>query len=114
MLHLRAHRRLGPVLGPLHFVDLILVTEFPPQPLSDPYVTLSRHTAPIIQPYSQLHASGETTAVRLILVSHARRSKALSESHSDSYRTAGIRPSNSEVPSPKGVTPIAHALSCLS
>src|SRR5690348_5554125 len=36
----------------------------PPQPLSDPYVTLSRHTAPIIQPDSQLHASGETTAVR--------------------------------------------------
>src|SRR6266852_5857869 len=38
--------------------------ELPPQPLSDPYVTLSRHTAPIIQPCSQLHASGETTAVR--------------------------------------------------
>jgi hypothetical protein len=24
--------------------------ELPPQPLSDPYVTLSRHTAPVIQP----------------------------------------------------------------
>src|ERR1035437_2294812 len=38
--------------------------ELPPQPLSDPYVTLSRHTAPIIQQYPQPHASGETTPVR--------------------------------------------------
>src|SRR5664280_126348 len=38
--------------------------KLPPQPLSDPYVTLSRHTAPVIQPRPQLHASDETTAVR--------------------------------------------------
>src|SRR5271169_1446099 len=38
--------------------------ELPPQPLSDPYVTLSRHTAPASQPYPHLPASGETTAVR--------------------------------------------------
>src|SRR5207247_4243469 len=38
--------------------------ELPPQPLSDPYVTLSRHTAPVIQPYPQLHANDETIEVR--------------------------------------------------
>src|SRR5215472_8271153 len=36
----------------------------PPQPLSDPYVTLSRHTAPVIQPRSQPQSSGKTTAVQ--------------------------------------------------
>src|SRR5215471_11121410 len=36
----------------------------PPQPLSDPYVTLSRHTAPVIQPVPQLPASDETAEVR--------------------------------------------------
>src|SRR5450756_833961 len=36
----------------------------PLSPLSDPYVTLSRHTAPVIQPYPQPPASDETTAVR--------------------------------------------------
>src|ERR1035437_4742626 len=38
--------------------------EFHPQPLSDPYVTLSRHTAPIIQPCSLSTSSDEITAVR--------------------------------------------------
>src|ERR1035441_5713889 len=38
--------------------------ELPPQPLSDPYGTLSCHTAPAIQPDPQPHASGETTAVQ--------------------------------------------------
>src|SRR5664280_2500727 len=38
--------------------------ELPPQPLSDPYVTLSRHTAPVIQPCPQPHASDEITAVQ--------------------------------------------------
>jgi hypothetical protein len=33
-----------------------------PEALSDPYVTLSRHTAPVIQRYSQLPSSGETVA----------------------------------------------------
>src|SRR5262249_5519832 len=37
--------------------------DLPPQPLSDPYVTLSRHTAPVIQPHSLPHSSGKTASV---------------------------------------------------
>src|ERR1017187_3818831 len=38
--------------------------ELPPRPLSEPYVTLSRHTAPVTQPYPQRHASDETTVAQ--------------------------------------------------
>src|SRR5271170_7860334 len=64
--HRRVHRstlRVHPHVR-LHAEVASRPRELPPQPLSDPYVTLSRHTAPVIQPYPQPHASGETTAVR--------------------------------------------------
>lgn len=34
--------------------------EFRPEPLAEPYVTLSRHTAPITQPYFRQQSSGRT------------------------------------------------------
>jgi hypothetical protein len=38
--------------------------ELPPQPLAEPYVTLSRHTAPVIQPAGRPRASDGTAAVQ--------------------------------------------------
>ena len=34
--------------------------ELPPQPLAEPYVTLPRHTAPVIQPVARPHANDGT------------------------------------------------------